>query len=67
MADVSLRSQRADIAVYLNSFDSSDRPTKLRRLLDLAEQSVPPAAIPSERQLFLQDLKIIIALLPHDV
>jgi hypothetical protein len=62
-----LKLQKADITVYLNLFDARERPAKLDKLLEVAEQAVPARVILAERQLFLRDLRIVKALVRYDL
>lgn len=62
-----LRMQKADINIHIDSLGASERAVEIRQLLELGERMIPQSAIPVERRLFLQDLRIIQALLGHDV
>ena len=64
---LSLRAQRGDLALYLNFADRGERSNKLKHLLDSARVSMPDGAIPNERNLFLQDLEIIRALIQDEL
>lgn len=64
---LSLRAQKRDAAIYLNLTDRSERPRRLIQLVSSAACSVPTGAIPEERELFLQDLKIVRALLQDEI
>jgi hypothetical protein len=64
---LSLKSQKRDLAVYLNLMDRNERPRRLHQLFRDAEYLVPTGAIPEERELFVQDLKIVHALLQDEI
>jgi hypothetical protein len=63
---LSLQRQKADITIYLNFSAAHERSAKIKNLLAVAERAVPAGAKPPERQLFLQDLKIVHALFTYD-
>ncbi|PWU08155.1 MAG: hypothetical protein C5B51_08365 [Terriglobia bacterium] len=63
---LSLQHQKADISIYLNLTPVAERPARLKELIPSAVQAIPSAAKPPERQLFLQDLKIVLALFRYD-
>ena len=61
-----LERQKADISIYLNLRAGGDRSAKSRQLVASAEASIPATAKPAERQLFLQNLKIVQMLFNYD-
>jgi hypothetical protein len=63
---LSLQRQQADINIYLNRTAAADRTSKIKQLALVGERSIPPGAMPPERGLFLQDLRIVRALFNYD-
>jgi hypothetical protein len=63
---LSLQRQQADINIYLNRTAAADRTSKIKQLAVVGERSIPPGAMPPERGLFLQDLRIVQALFNYD-
>ena len=63
---LSLQRQKADISIYLNSRAAGYRSARIQQLAAMGEHSIPPDAKLPERQLFLQDLKIIQLLFNYD-
>jgi len=63
---LSLQRQQADIDIYLNRSAAADRASKIKQLAVMGERSIPPGALPPERGLFLQDLRIVQALFNYD-
>ena len=63
---LSLQRQQADINIYLNLSPGADRAAKIKQLIAVAERSMPAGAKPTERQLFVQDLKIVQVLFKYD-
>jgi hypothetical protein len=64
---LSLKAQKRDLAVYINLSDYNDRVRKLSQVLRDAERLVPTGANPEERKLFIQDLRIVRALVQEDL
>jgi hypothetical protein len=58
-----LRQQQADVAVYLATLGEQGQPMDLEAL---GRRCIPPALIWAERDLFLNDLALIDALLRYD-
>ena len=63
---LSLQRQQADIKIYLNLSPAADRAAKIKQLIAVAERSMPTGTLTPERQLFVQDLKIVQALFNYD-
>ena len=63
---LSLQRQQADINIYLNRSAAADRTANLKQLAVAGERSIPTGAMPPERTLFLQDLRIIQALFNYE-
>jgi hypothetical protein len=63
---LSLQRQQADINIYLNRTAVADRASKIKQLAVVGERSIPAGAMAPERGLFLQDLRIVQALLNYD-
>ncbi len=63
---LSLERQHADIKIYLNLGEVSGRSAKVKQLLAQGEKSIPADVLEPEQQLFLQDLKVVQALLSYD-
>jgi hypothetical protein len=64
---LSLKAQKADLTLYLNLVDRRERLGRLRQLIDRAECAIPVGAIQAERELFMQDLKIVCVLLEDEL
>jgi hypothetical protein len=60
-----LARQKADIGMYVNRSAASARKT-VKQLLGMAEQACPPAAPRAARQLFMDEIRVVQALLQHD-
>lgn len=64
---LSLRSQTGDISIFLNSFSRTERTSKINQLIAIGQELIPPEAMLPERQLFLEDLKVVQNILRYEL